>query len=429
MAKKKPTAAHQKKTASSRNKHPAPIAQRSYAEPKFVPLLPGQLTDGEVSHYDAYASVLQPIPPPRKGASMIMKLEDVIGQPAVDQIIRSGKIVFHSAGDTGADKQTRAVDEADVARMMAGDLALSVAAMERPSFFYHLGDVVYEFGQPDSYYGQFYEPFCMYNAPIFAIPGNHDGMIWDKSMTTLAAFQNNFCAPTPGPAANAGGLLRSTMNQPGVYFTLQAPFVTIIGLYSNIVDKGPGIISSENNPLYKKTITDDQKNFLISELQRLAPIRRNNQTAVILAVHHPPFTGNDASTNSLGLDLDDAFKKGGLWPDLVLSGHEHLYERFARSVNGIKLPYIVTGVGGYNLSPYGIPSDPNVKVPPSLAGKDPSLQAYIKAFGYLKVKATPGKLAVIFNCTDPAYGPAADSIVIDLATHVVTEGIKGREPL
>jgi len=428
MAKRK-TKPALSKTARSQKKHTAPVAQRQYAEPKFVPLLPGQLTDGEVTHYDAYASVLQPIPPPRKGASLVMNLADVIGQQAVDQITQSGKIVFHSIGDTGADKQIRVAAEADVAKLMANDLAVSIAAVERPAFFYHLGDVIYEFGQPDSYYGQFYEPFCMYNAPIFAIPGNHDGMIWDKSMTTLGAFLNNFCAATPGPAPNAGGLMRSTMNQPGVYFTLQAPFVSIIGLYSNIVDKGNGVISSEGKPLYKKTITDDQKNFLIAELQRLAPIRKNNQTAVILAVHHPPFTGNDASTNTLGLDLDDAFKKGGLWPDLVLSGHEHLYERFERPVNGIKLPYVVAGVGGYNLSPYGIASDPNVKVPPSLAGKDPSLQAYIKAFGYLKVKATSGKLAVIFNCTDPAYGPAADSIVIDLATHVVTEGIKGREPL
>lgn len=356
----------------------------------------------------------------------MMRLQDVIGQDAVDAITRAGKLVFHSIGDTGADKQNRVVDEADVAASMAKDLSVPIA-IERPAFFYHLGDVVYEFGQPDSYYSQFYEPFCMYNAPIFAIPGNHDGMIWDQSMQSLEAFQNNFCTPVPGPAANAGGLLRSTMDQPGVYFTLEAPFVTIIGLYSNIVDKGPGVISSENNPSYKGIITDDQKNFLISELKRLAPIRKNNQTAIIVAVHHPPYTGT--GKNTLGDDLDGAFQQGGLWPDLVLSGHSHLYERFARDVNGIKLPYIVAGCGGYNLSPYAIASDPNSKVPQSLAGTDPALQAYIKAFGYMKVKATSSELAVIFNCIDPTYGPAADSIVIDLKTHIVTEGKKGREPL
>ena len=44
-----------------------------------------------------------------------------------------------------------------------------------PSFFYHLGDVVYFTGARSSYYDQFYDPYLHYAAPIFAIPGNHDG--------------------------------------------------------------------------------------------------------------------------------------------------------------------------------------------------------------------------------------------------------------
>jgi hypothetical protein len=35
------------------------------------------------------------------------------------------------------------------------------------------------------------------------------------------------------------GIFRETMTQPGVYWLLQAPFVNIIGLYSNIAE-GPG---------------------------------------------------------------------------------------------------------------------------------------------------------------------------------------------
>jgi len=400
--------------------------RRIFADPVYVPLPAGNVPDGEVSRYDAYASVLQKIPKPRI-SNLVMQLADVIGQDAVDAIKQTGRIVFHSVGDTGADKEFRVVDEADVTALMVKDLASPIPA-ERPSFFYHLGDVVYEFGQPDCYYAQFYEPFCMYNAPIFAIPGNHDGMVWDPSMESLQAFQANFCSPTPTHADNAGSIMRYTMDQPGVYFTLEAPFVTIIGLYSNVVDKGPGIISSENNPKYKNIVSDDQKNWLISELKRLAPIRKSNQTAVILAVHHPPFTGHSSTANTLGADLDDAFKQGGLLPDLVISGHAHLYERFQRDVNGIKLPYIIAGCGGYNLSPFGKASDPNVKVPPSMSG-DPSLQAYFKTFGYMKIKVTADQLAVIFNSIDANYGAACDSILIDLKTHVVTEGKKGREPL
>jgi len=35
------------------------------------------------------------------------------------------------------------------------------------------------------------------------------------------------------------------MTQPAVYFTLDAPYVSIIGLYSNVLDTGGGIISSQ----------------------------------------------------------------------------------------------------------------------------------------------------------------------------------------
>ena len=46
-----------------------------------------------------------------------------------------------------------------------------------PAFFFHLGDVIYNFGEADYYYDQFYEPFRAYDRPIFAIPGNHDGAV------------------------------------------------------------------------------------------------------------------------------------------------------------------------------------------------------------------------------------------------------------
>jgi len=58
-----------------------------------------------------------------------------------------------------------------------------------------------------------------------------------------------------------------------------------------------------------------------------------------------------------------------------------------------------------------------------------ALRAYVETFGYLKIKVTKDKLAIIFNSIDSAYGPAFDSILIDLLTHNVTEGAKGVEPL
>ena len=114
-----------------------------------------------------------------------------------------------------------------------------------PSFFYHLGDVVYNFGENEYYYDQFYEPFRNYQAPIFAIPGNHDGMVYrDDPDKSLLAFMSHFCDSEPRHPPEAGGLTRTTITQPGVYFTLTAPLVTIIGLYSNALED-PGVISSE----------------------------------------------------------------------------------------------------------------------------------------------------------------------------------------
>jgi acid phosphatase type 7 len=56
---------------------------------------------------------------------------------------------------------------------MKGDL--NRADGSAPTFFYHLGDVVYYNGQITDYYSQFYEPYNHYNVPILGIPGNHDG--------------------------------------------------------------------------------------------------------------------------------------------------------------------------------------------------------------------------------------------------------------
>ena len=90
---------------------------------------------------------------------------------------------------------------------------------------YHVGDVVYYFGQEGYYYEQFYDVYRNYNAPIFAVPGNHDGVVFSgEPATSLAAFLTHFCAPTPVHHPDALGAARTTMTQPGVYFTLNAPF-------------------------------------------------------------------------------------------------------------------------------------------------------------------------------------------------------------
>lgn len=144
------------------------------------------------------------------------------------KIHANGQIVFHSVGDTGNVKGPEAGD--DVADKMCADYD-DTDAKSVPLFFYHLGDVIYNFGEDEYYYDQFYDVYRN-PAPIFAIAGNHDGMVPPKSkQTSLESFLENFCQADKPPhrTPEAGGLARTAQIQPGVYFTLDAPFVRILG--------------------------------------------------------------------------------------------------------------------------------------------------------------------------------------------------------
>lgn len=375
-------------------------------------------------YYKLHQNQLQPVPP-QQGSPPNMNLVDVVGAAMVNRIQAAKRITFHAVGDTGAAKvsasqsvATAIAHEAGVADAMAADV--QQGGSDAPSFFFHLGDVIYNFGEGIYYYDQFYEPFRAYDRPIFAIPGNHDGMVFGNNpdtpqVPTLQAFLRNFCASAPGPSPDSGGLVRSVMTQPGVYFTLDAPFVSIIGLYSNVLD-GPGVISSQGGAY--PTMNDDQLTYLKAELTRLKPAHDAGKQAVIIAVHHPPASVDSAHGGTVGLakDIDTCCQAAGLWPDAVLSGHAHLYQRFSRSVPGLgrTIPYVVSGSGGFAATPpqFGSPragttnGDYTLVVPPVID------------FGYLTItvdmtNSQTGTLTISYR--SPAQPNEHDSVVVSLA--------------
>ncbi len=382
--------------------------------------------------------VIEAIPAPRVNPP-VMDLSSVIGPDAVAQIEAAGNMVFHSVGDTGG--IVRAEPQLTVSDAMAADMEGKTYANGLSAFFYHLGDVVYYFGQEEYYPEQFYDPYRNYNAPIFAIPGNHDGVRYKNEPVnfSLEPFWDNFCTATPAPGAPS--FARSTMTQPGVYFVLTAPFARIIGLYSNTSETA-GLLGDAN-------IGNDQVTFLTAQLEaalaaRTADTQNTSPFALIIAVHHPPFTGSSQHFPSAAMlkVIDDSCKQAGIWPDLVLSGHAHLYERYTRTLaaDGRQIPYVVAGNGGYyNLSKMKVNAKKQKPVAgshsePDGQGNTISLDQYNETmWGFLRITVAPGTIqvdslgvqpsATTTTTTPPSPIPPpalVDSFKVDLAAHKVT---------
>jgi hypothetical protein len=363
-----------------------------------------------------------PTPAPASGAvEPVLTLAQVYGSAGAAReaaITAAGQIVFHSVGDTG--NVNGPADQSLVADKMVSDFTEANPA-DVPSFFFHLGDVVYYFGESTYYYDQFYEPYRDYPAPILAVAGNHDGVVYGSDPApTLQGFLENFVTPAPVQSPDSGGLFRTTMIQPGVYFTFESPFVRILALYSNVLED-PGVISDQTGTSTPNTVLDQrQVAFLTAALKR---IKSENYTgAIVIAVHHPPITGGSTHGGSplMLADIDSACAAAGVWPHAVFSGHAHNYQRFTRTLaNGQQTAFLVAGCGGH--SPLSKMS--GTYRTPYPIDTDLTLENYDDTdFGYLRVIVNATALTV-------EYHPASDgttvktpndTVTVTLATHTVS---------
>jgi Calcineurin-like phosphoesterase len=383
--------------------------------------------------------------------SDVHRLESALGPhgpESIQAIKQAGQIVFHCVGDTGASSEGKYGDELRVSDQVTEDSRTSAAA-DRPAFFYHLGDVVYNFGESKYYYDQFYEPYRNYPAPIFAIPGNHDSFIIPGTApedAPLNIFMRNFCATAPTITQEAGSLHRTAMTEPGVYFALDAPFVRIIGLFSNALED-PGLISSENG---KWTgVPDYQLDFLAAQLGQIK--KQKYAGAVLLTMHHPPFcyqpapkasgTGGDHSGSPNMLQqIDTICKAQGVYPHAVLSGHAHNYQRFTRTIRfgggDIEVPFIICGDGGHDVlklvqgksgqapqePQYGVQVDYLEPTQPAVQAKSLLLEHYDDTnFGYLRITVDKSNLQIDFHQvgTGSIAQSRADTVTVELATRTI----------
>lgn len=380
---------------------------------KFVPVINMSLyqkkygitgVKSNVRHKPQGNQKFRPLPAPTGQPPYRISLEDVISSDDMKKIIDDNMLSFHVAGDTGGIKHP--IPQQIVAMAMESDFDVQ----HKPSFFYHLGDVVYFFGQASEYYPQFYEPYANYPAPIFAIPGNHDGDVSkDDTTPSLDAFVKNFCAKNQEISADSVEVDRAAMMQPNVYFTLDAPFVTVIGLYSNVPEGGE--------------FDDTQVKWFKNELKSAA-----KDKALLVAVHHPAYSADVHHSGSKVIEetLDAAFSDTGRMADLVLTGHVHNYQRFTRNVENRQVPYIVAGAGGYWHLHYMQKQqngDP-LQVPFKMPDSNTILENYCEnRHGYMTILATPDSITGTYYTVPRPHeswrdkAEKFDSFTLDLVSH------------
>jgi hypothetical protein len=378
-----------------------------YAHPFFLPAAhtARQPIKGHSHMTEWSKNQLGPIPPITGDG--IMDLADVIGADGVHEIEQLGEIRFHAVGDSG-------VGHADEAEKVADDMATDYKAGAgglNPAFLFHLGDVIYG-PDKDNHYGErFYRPYRHYPGKIIAIAGNHDGEAKSPADSpSLKAFRANFCAATAAvPQQAAGsGIYRETMTQPGVYWLLEAPFLRIIGLYSNLLEN-PGFLEGDGGKDHS------QLDWLKTTLKSIAD---KDAKALVIATHHPPYSqsGHSGSTE-MSQSIDAVCTAAGVIPDAFLSAHAHSYQRYTKRIGGKQVPYIVAGTGG--MPPQKVP---DATGQPADASHETTYDAAISSLGYLFVTASAQQVKFEFWPLGSDRTQPFDPFTIDLATHVLTRG-------
>jgi Calcineurin-like phosphoesterase len=295
-----------------------PRRGQSQAHPGVAPLHP-------VTHRN---TSFQPLPRPLGLPPYHYDLAEHFPDVA-KEIKPSGPMTFHVVGDSGGVKD--AEFQSNVAAQMIDHL--NSGQGPRPLFCYHVGDVVYFTGKHDDYYSQFYEPYSHYDAPIFSIPGNHDGEVDDPTeQTSLDGWVDYFMQEHPDVDPISKDAPRVQLNLPNVYWTLTTPKATIVGMYTNVPEHG--------------SIDSTQQQWVTNEFAT-APDDR----ALILALHHPIYSFDvfHSGSSKMADVLENAIRDTGRVPNLVLAGHVHDYQRIEQTIApDSPTPFIVCGNGGYH---------------------------------------------------------------------------------
>lgn len=235
---------------------------------------------------------------------------------------------FLAFGDSGNGSNT----QSDLAHLM-------VAA--KPDLIIHAGDLIYPSGLAADYPPNFFEPYAdlIRRIPFMPTLGNHD-VATDHG----APFLREFELPRNGPA----GI------EPERNYWFDFGDARFVGLDSNPPEEN-GVITPEQRetiiaPWLRKVLTESRARWKF------------------VYYHHPFYTGSEhpeSGGDHMKKPFMKVYEECGV--DMVICGHNHLFERTAPMraekimPDGEGVVYITSGAGGASKYPERVPSPPYIR--------------------------------------------------------------------
>jgi tartrate-resistant acid phosphatase type 5 len=266
----------------------------------------------------------------------------------------------------------------------AGPNDSAVAAMISSwnvDFIVTTGDNSYNPGTIDNNIGRYYSNFIgAYHGSygpgsptnrFFPTLGNHEY----SDGGGLAAYLNYFTLP-------GAGIVTSNTSGNQRYYDFSVGDIQFLALNSNSQEPGGIAWNSAQGSWARWMLTNFAK---------------DTKWKVVL-MHHPPYSSGDVHGSSTVMQWP--FEQWGA--DMVLTGHEHTYERIMVDSDhgGDSVPYFVNGVGGRSL--YGFLSPP-------VAG---SAVRYSATYGAMLVDASDSTMSIRFYSASGGNGTLVDSITV-----------------
>ncbi len=274
----------------------------------------------------------------------------------------TASVHFTAMGDFGTGGSTQAQVLARLSQSgRAGELLLA------------LGDNAYSSGTEQEFQDRMFKPMAavLRTVPLFPSLGNHEYLTNQGQ-----PYLDNFYLPANNPAGTER------------YYSFNWGPVHFVALDSNCAI---GLATSDRCTLAA------QKSWVAQDLAA------TKQPWKVVFFHHPPWSsGEHGSQLKMRREFAPLFEQYGV--DLVLTGHDHNYERSkpmkgdAVAASGTRgIPYVVVGSGGATLRPF--------------PGSQPSWTAYRNTsdVGYLDVKVNGGTLSAQFI---NASGTVRDSFTL-----------------